>query len=93
MNNMTRADRALIERITTSESPLTVFVNKDGSYLVMYHKTVQCHRYLRCGRVPLFVNVNKNVTKEQKKAMLDEIAYLNGRIRQAGNCPNTINKP
>lgn len=89
----TRADQELLNRIFTSESPLTVFVNADGSYNVMYHKTVQCHKYLRCGRKALFINVDKRVTPEQKKAMKRELSFFNGTVRPPGAMPNTINKP
>lgn len=46
--------------IAKSEPELTVFCTATGQIEVLYHKTMECHKRLRAGRVPVLRQVNKD---------------------------------
>ena len=50
----------LTSYVKSSDSLLTVFGTRDGQLLVMYSDLIECHKLLKCGRVPLLRDVNKH---------------------------------
>lgn len=62
----------LIRHIMQSESPLTVFCQSNGDFLVMYHKLIECHRLLNAGRKPLLRDVCMDSDERKVRAAVLE---------------------
>lgn len=60
--------------ILRSESGITVFGTKDGNLMAMYHSNIECHRLIRCGRVPVLTDVSM---KSDQSAIRDALAVWN----------------